>query len=239
MDVIELWSSDTKALVSPEGAWLTNLSDENGDILFPKRQLKAADGSTKTRGGSHVCLPNFGPAGDYDLPQHGFGRTETWEVLDQSQDSVQLRLSGAHAENYEGLVSTLTYTVRGHSLEMTLELYNDSDQVLRIAPAFHPYFALAADEEKIKIDDEPVHLDDLLEMQLAANYTRKKLTTARRVLHLESHQLNAWAQWTDRLGNYVCVEPTLDGYAFLQPTPSPEEQLHTQMTTEYTFAVTW
>lgn len=235
---IELWHGNTKALISPEGAWLTNLSDENGDILFPKRQLTAPDGSVKIRGGSHVCLPNFGPGGESGLPQHGFGRTEVWEVVAQTEGRATLRLVGG-AEGYQGLVSTLSYALGDRSLDMQLELHNTGESTLRVAPAFHPYFALAADEEMVRIDDTKVKLESLADMQLSESTTKKQLATLRRTIRLESPQLTKWAQWTDQLGKYVCVEPTLDGYAFLQDTPAAAEQLAPNETVAYAFRITW
>lgn len=237
MELIELWNGDTKALISREGAWLTNLSDENGDVLYPKRTLTTADGSQKVRGGSHVCLPNFGPGGETGLTQHGFGRTALWEIVQQAESRVDLSLRGGVA-GYEGLVSTLTYELAPTALDMTLEVANEGEGQLRIAPAFHPYFALQAGEGEVKIDADRLNLEDLSEMQLSEGEA-KELHTAKRVITIGSKGLQTWALWTDQLGNYVCVEPTLGGYTFLEPTPRETELLQPGESRQYACRISW
>ncbi len=234
---IELWSGNTKALISRDGGWLTNLSDLGGDILFPKRQLKAPDGTVKTRGGCHVCLPNFGPGGASELPQHGFGRTSLWELGDQSDSSVTLTLNGG-ARGYESLVSTITYELSDGHIKMTLNVQNIGKKPLRVAPAFHPYFALQSGETKVVIDDHTVELIELHEMQLAEG-DQKLLITDKRNLTLTSENLPAWAQWTDQLGNYVCVEPTVGGYTFLNEKPAENELLKPNDKAIYSATMSW
>jgi glucose-6-phosphate 1-epimerase len=143
---IELFNGSAKAIIDPRGAWLTNLSDDYGDILYPKRTLVAGDGTKKARGGSHVCLPNFGPGGDSGQPQHGFGRVMDWEVTDTTAASAMLTL--AHGNNdYANLSALLTYHLESQSIIMTLEVTNDGAADMRLAPAFHPHFSTVHNKE--------------------------------------------------------------------------------------------
>lgn len=237
MDSIELWNGSTKALVDPLGAWLTNLSDDNGDVLFPRRQLQAGDGSKKTRGGCHVCLPNFGPGGESSLPQHGFGRTALWDIVDQSKSTVTVRLVGG-ATSYEALESVLTYDLGVASIRMTLGLTNTGDMALRIAPAFHPYFVLGNEEGQVQIDEQRHDLDDLAGT-LFEGGTEKKIVTQRRTFAVKSTGLSTWALWTDRLGSYVCVEPTFDGNAFVNGQPAAGELLAPGHEATYSMTISW
>ena len=91
---IELYNGATKAIISTKGGYVTNLANDEGDILFPKRTLKDAEGNEKTRGGSHACLPNFGPGGASGLEQHGYGRTSDWRVVERSETRVELLCEG-------------------------------------------------------------------------------------------------------------------------------------------------
>lgn len=234
---IELFKGETKAIIDPQGAWLTNLSDQRGDILFPKRTLQAPDGSKKVRGGSHVCLPNFGPGGESGLPQHGFGRVKLWEVSDRDDTSATLLLEKGEGI-YEALGSTLTYELHTNQLTMTLEVANGGQQPLRVAPAFHPYIAVPRGTKEVMIDDESVELDELSEAQFVTA-ERQGVVTAQRVVTLESKRLTTWARWTDQLGSYVCVEPTLGGFTFLQETPDADELLDVGEVKTYQAVISW
>ena len=237
-DVIELWSGSTKALVSIDGGWLTNLSDDYGDILFPKRKLTAPDGSRKQRGGCHVCLPNFGPGGLSDQEQHGYGRQMVWEVGRKTQSSVTLELPHGDDE-YSDLSSQLTYFLDGSSIQITLKVTNNGSESLRIAPGFHPYFATSDGEGQVSIDDERIDVQDL-EDTVFYTGTDKKLTLEKRTITLRSEELITWAAWSDQLGNYVCLEPTYSGYAFVDSDDAPDDQLlRPAQSRSYTFSVQW
>lgn len=237
MDTIELWSGTTKALISLDGAWLTNLSDENGDILYPKRLLEGADGSKKARGGCHVCLPNFGVGGETELAQHGFGRTSVWSLVNQTDASARLILRGG-SDEYASLDSTLTYELNDSSITITLQLKNAGDKVLRVAPGFHPYFALSSDETAVKIDDQPYDLEDLAGTLFVEGQS-KELALEKRNLHLSAENLSTWAVWTDQLANYVCVEPTFDGPTFVRNQPDENENLQPGATNTYSHTISW
>jgi D-hexose-6-phosphate mutarotase len=233
---VELIHGTTKAIVDPQGAYLTNLSDDNGDLFYPKRKLTAADGTTKLRGGCHICLPNFGPGGDSSQSQHGFGRTSLWEVTDKTEDNILLTLLEG-GEGYQDMTSVLTYQLADHMIMMTCELTNNGTVPLRVAPAFHPYFSLTG-EKDVEIDGQKELLDDLAEAQFA-NGDSHELKTAARKFTMTSTNLPVWAKWTDQLGKYVCVEPSFDGFAFLEATPKPEEMLPAGASKSYAVSITW
>ena len=234
---IELFKGETKAIIDPQGAWLTNLSDQSGDILFPRRTLQAPDGSKKIRGGSHVCLPNFGPGGTSGQPQHGFGRTMLWEVAEASDIATTLLLNGGEGD-YKMLASTVTYELEDRRLVMTLEVANGGQEKMRVAPAFHPYVALPRGTEMITVDEDKIELEDLHEVRFT-KADRLRLQTSQRTIIMESKWLTTWGQWTDQLGSYVCAEPSLDGFTFLNETPQPEELLGAGEVKTYRAAISW
>lgn len=234
---IEIFSGDTKAIISRDGAWLTNLADEQGDVLFPKRSLAAPDGSQKTRGGCHVCLPNFGPGGESGLAQHGFGRTTVWDLAGQSENSVSLVLHGGEGV-YQKLESHLTYTVVGRTITLDLELTNAGDQPLHVAPGFHPYFALDPEEADVEVENESFMLGSISGTEYR-NGLSKKLVTDSREINLAGQNLSTWAIWTDELANYVCVEPTFAGNAFLDEDYAEGEWIEPQAAAKYSCTISW
>jgi glucose-6-phosphate 1-epimerase len=234
---IELWSGNTKAIIDPKGAWMTNLSDDRGDILFPRRMLKAVDGASKVRGGCHVCLPNFGPGGASSQPQHGFGREMLWKEGERSDSSVRLILKRGRDE-YENLSSFLTYQLESSRLDITLKVINNGGQPLRVGPAFHPYFAIQGAGDFVKINGTNQPLEDLNDTLFVSGGAQELILPNRTVM-LHSKGLLTWAQWTDRLGSYVCIEPTVGGYTFLNETSSADEILAPNQQKIYKLTISW
>lgn len=235
---IELFDGRVKAIIDPKGAWVTNLSDEYGDVLFPKRTLEGADGGKKVRGGCHICLPNFGPGGDTDLPQHGFGRTALWEVVASTATSAELHLLKGE-DKYETLHTEVTYEIDGNALLMTVSVTNNGLDTLRVAPGFHPYFMTARGEDRVVIDGENVQLDELYEVQFVTDARDHALVANKTKYALSADGLSTWAKWTDALGSYVCVEPTAGGFTFLDANPSIEERLAPSETRKYSLRIAW
>jgi len=232
---IELWNGAAKAIVDPLGAWMTNLSDENGDILYPKRSIKVASGEAKDRGGLFVCAPNFGSGGKSGLGQHGFARTQEWEVIDKTETSVLLKLM-PHEGDYKDVSLVVSYQLNDKVLIVTLDVANDSDSEVRLAPAFHPYFA--TQEGEVKINGEKQDLAELHDV-IFIDGEKQYLETAGRKLSLESKELASWAVWTDELGPYVCLEPSLAGFSFLNEIPAANELLWPGETKTAVVAISW
>ncbi len=206
---ITLHTGTTTATITTSGAYITSLADEHGDVFYPLQQLTTSDGERKTRGGCHVCLPNFGPGGASGLAQHGFGRTSQWQVVEHTSDRVELVLQGGGA--YAGLESRLVYMVAEHQLAMQLTLANVGEEELLVAPAFHPYFAY---DGALVLDGQSLtDLTPLADTIFVDGPTRQ-LATGRRTITLQSEGLPRWAIWTDELGPYLCVEPTHSGNSF-------------------------
>lgn len=230
---ITLHTGTTTATITTSGAYITSLTDEHGDVFYPLQQLTTPDGERKTRGGCHVCLPNFGPGGASGLAQHGFGRTSQWQVVEHTSNRVELMLRGSGA--YAGLESRLVYTVAEHQLAMQLTLVNIGEDELLMAPAFHPYFAY---DGVPVLDGQPLaDLTPLAETIFVDGVTRQ-LATGRRTITLQSEGLPRWAVWTDGLGSYLCVEPTHSGNSFAD-SPSRATVLVPGQTAQYGVRVGW
>ena len=235
---IELFDGRVKAIIDPQGAWITNLSDEYGDVLFPKRTLEEADGSKKVRGGCHICLPNFGPGGTTNLPQHGFARTALWEVVSSTATTAELYLSKG-LDMYKTLHAGLAFEIDGNALLMTLSVTNNGLDTLRVAPGFHPYFMTARGEDSVVIDDESVQVEELGEVQFVTDNSSHILLANKTRYMLDADGLSTWAKWTDNLGSYVCIEPTVAGFSFLKSDPSVKELLMPSETRKYSLRIAW
>ena len=232
--MIQLNSHTSRCTIDPQGAWVESLEHKDTPILFPKTAIEYPEGA-KSRGGMHVCVPNFGPGGESGLPQHGFGRTSTWTVVTESDGFVSLELRGEG--DYADLKSTLTYAISDTSFTATLHLENTGTRLLRVAPAFHPYFQIEASEDSVVVGDTLYSLSELAGTVFVSAETLA-LHTKKRSLRLDQENLGTWAIWTDEMGKYVCVEPTHGGYRFLDE-PQSDEQLRPYHGMMYTFTIAW
>ena len=85
-----------------------------------------------------------------------------------------------------------------------------------------------------------VYHDDLAKFSeaqfISGDTVRLKL--ASRDLVLKSDELNQWAQWTDQLGDYLCIEPSQSGFSFDEDI-SRADILGAGEEVKYSFTVTW
>lgn len=208
--IIELRHGDKKAVVDTSGGYLINYADENGDIIYPKRVITTEGGEQKTRGGSHVCMPNFGPGGDSGLDQHGYGRTREWNIAESGDNHVVFSLDGEC--QYAAMPASLKYELNDEGLVMELTLANNGESILEVGPAFHPYFMTG---DHMVLDGEAFDMEAYKDMVLTDEADEKIINTNHRTIILKSTNLPFWAQWSDRLSGYFCIEPSYGGFTFV------------------------
>jgi galactose mutarotase-like enzyme len=143
---IAIASSRLAATLSPLGAELTSLTGPDGQAL-----LWHGDGSW-WRGRAPILFPIVGalsqnrhPVGGqfYDLPRHGFARTSTFEVAEQSADAVTFRLedSPATRKSYPyAFQLDLSFSLDGDTLTTTATVTNTGDVDLPFSFGYHPAF---------------------------------------------------------------------------------------------------
>lgn len=219
--------------IDPQGAYVTRLVDqESTPILFERTEI-----NDKRRGGSHVCLPNFGPDASGVLAQHGFGRTSEWQLTRDDDDVKELTMTPVEGE-YANLQATLRYVYDNDNSQftMTLVVANTGESPFRVAPGFHPYFAVG--DEPVQLDGAQIDLTRYAGTEYATGPTRE-LRIGNRAIRLHSEQLTTWALWTDLAGEYFCVEPTLCGPSFSSSDTTPDEQLGAGEQRSYEFTISW
>lgn len=122
--------------------------------------------SLSIRGGIPILFPICGNLPDdrytvgdttYVLPQHGFGRTLPWQVVEQSTEgaaSLTLSLTSNDQTRpvypFEFAIE-FTYRLVGRSLEIHQRYVNHSTESLPFSTGLHPYFNVA-DKSKLRLD---------------------------------------------------------------------------------------
>jgi galactose mutarotase-like enzyme len=147
---------DTYIGVIPEyGGLVSHFQVGDWPVLYRPRET----GNLK-RWGIPLMIPNFARLKDgffrekgTTLPTHGFGRDRPWAVTVEDATSLRMQLTSSAETRvvypYD-FIFTATITVGVGTLTYTLTIENQSDEVMPIAPGFHPYFTVAQ-EDKVRI----------------------------------------------------------------------------------------
>ena len=156
-----LRSDDTIIGVIPELCLVSHFQVGGWPVLY--RPLET--GNVK-RWGIPLMIPNFGKLQDgifkekgTTLPMHGFGRNLPWTVVSREDTSISMQLSSSAATRgdypYE-FTFTATVAAGEGTLMYTLAMENRGDDVMPIAPGFHPYFGIVQQDKARLITDGPV-----------------------------------------------------------------------------------
>lgn len=205
-----LKSGNLELVVDNEGAYVDSLKYDGMEIIYTKRNI-TENGAEKIRGGSHPCFPHFGPSAKVNLPQHGFGRSENWKIINISENEIILKLEEAH-EDWKDVVATIVYKIDNNEFETKLLVENNKKETIKVSPGFHPYFSYE-DSSSIKLNEKPFELKD----DLVGSYfidEVKSFETSDYKINFETFNLDKFILWTSFSGNFLCVEPSYNFKAF-------------------------
>ena len=211
---IKLKEKNLEMTVNSYGAYIEKFTKDKKPIFFPKLLIKIKD-ELKTRGGMHPCLPNFGKSEIKDLAQHGFGRISFWEIEEKNENSIKLKLEGKG--EYENTLYYIKYKIEDSSLKIDLKIENKSDKDLPIAPGFHPYFYVDKDFKIKGLDLEKIDLENTYFLKEKKAYLESKYFN----IIIENENFEEFAIWTDYKGEYLCLEPCLNGPSFTKKINNP------------------
>jgi len=156
-----LSSGNTTIGIIPELSLVSHFQVGSWQVLY-----RPVETGNVKRWGLPLMIPNFSrlkdgifKEKDTLLPIHGFGRNLPWTVIEQDSSRISLKLT-SNAETRRTYPYEFTFTatiVAGEEMLMyTLKIENCSDEVMPIAPGFHPYFAVAQqDKAKLTVDGPP------------------------------------------------------------------------------------
>ena len=196
--------------INTMGAYIGNFEINNKPIFFPRVMVKIGQ-ELKVRGGMHICAPNFGANNtDLELDQHGFARDLEWEVIDQKESSILLKLDGI--KDYENVEFRLNYELKDTSLFARLEIINNSNERKLISPGFHPYFY--QDHRPILINNVEFEKDKLIDSIYEPGKNQEFIANGNHIEIRGLQNINEYVFWTDFKGDYICIEPTYKGNSF-------------------------
>lgn len=215
---IELFSNETQAVLSTQGACLEKFSVNGQDLFYPETFLEI-NGERKKRGGMPLLFPWAGFLANY--PQHGFARNLKWEKLPVHHDLLRKRGFLELKDNKETFqifpyhfYSQVKVEVKEKELFYLFTVFNQDQKTTPLCPGFHPYFKIPQGEftnlrtniegfeprnyqltETLFFPMQPVELEipqlGEIKMSFGQDFSRQQAKLA---------------VWTDHL-QYLCVEP--------------------------------
>eukprot|EP01100_Stratorugosa_tubuloviscum_P001917 TRINITY_DN1439_c3_g1_i1.p1 TRINITY_DN1439_c3_g1~~TRINITY_DN1439_c3_g1_i1.p1 ORF type:complete len:289 (-),score=117.34 TRINITY_DN1439_c3_g1_i1:50-916(-) len=137
---------NSSAIVQLYGAQITSYKVNNKELIFVSSKAIFRE-KEAIRGGIPICWPQFGPG---SLPNHGFARISTWELVSQIQspnsNSVTLQLcSNETTLNLWPFKFTLHFviTLENDNLQTELRVINnESSSAFTFTVALHTYFLI-------------------------------------------------------------------------------------------------
>lgn len=209
--------------VSSFGAYLTSWKIDNEEVLYQGSELK--------RSGIPLLFPNFDAGAP--LPNHGFARLSSWQIIQVSEKDCHLRLTENDISPefrqiypYKFIVD-LKISAKDNFLDYVLEIKNLSQNNLPISPGLHPYWPVKHElKSQIKLinyfqfnpeitdwnNNPPNSLFDFPDEFIAdfPNYRLKIKEISENKKYFKHLQI--WSQNTNFPDfNYVCFEPVVNG----------------------------
>jgi galactose mutarotase-like enzyme len=192
--LIEIGSDKLRAAINPFGAELTHLRDAGG------RELMTDADPAYWTGHAPILFPIVGRLNgdtlrldgrDYPMKQHGFARTQMFELSQQSDTAVTFRLT-ANAETRAlypfDFALEVGFSIEAATLAIDVRLSNPGSEPLPASFGFHPAFAwplpygrLRAEHRIIFSSDEPGDIVELADGLFAA---KRPSPLDGKVLHL-------------------------------------------------------
>jgi galactose mutarotase-like enzyme len=156
-----LKNGNTTVGVMPDINLISHFQVGDWPVLY-----RATETGNVKRWGLPLMIPNFSRLknGIFEdkgtsLPTHGFGRDLPWTVIGANDAQITLQLQSSEttrsAYPYE-FTFTVALAISEGVLTYTLTMENRNDEVMPIAPGFHPYFSVAQkDKAAIKVHGLP------------------------------------------------------------------------------------
>jgi galactose mutarotase-like enzyme len=131
---------------------ITSIRIHDTELLYQGMLADTLHDMTKSvRWGIPILFPNAGFLTDeekiqswYTLPQHGFARTNEWNILQESHNSITQSLSSSDVPDMFGYEWTWdiknTITLSDEWIELIYSIANNSDNELPVSFGLHPYW---------------------------------------------------------------------------------------------------
>jgi glucose-6-phosphate 1-epimerase len=166
-EYIEVQNESAWAKIALQGAHIFEFITNRGSLLWLS-EISVFERGIAIRGGIPLCWPRFGSL-DSSLPQHGFARTEMFELIeviekDAATTEITMRLSDSHATrrlwDYQFVLEVkITLT---QELKIELITTNKESKDMMLTQALHTYFKIS-DISNITIKglEQKIYLDTL------------------------------------------------------------------------------
>tara|TARA_Y100001968_G_scaffold45238_1_gene35274 strand:+ start:69 stop:926 length:858 start_codon:yes stop_codon:yes gene_type:complete len=224
-------------IVPERGGLITEWRSEGKELLYFDFE-RFLDKDKNVRGGIPILFPICGDLSgrysikgkEYSLKQHGFARNLPWSI-NLLKDKLGIRLKLVDTKDSRSCFPfffnlLMDVYLKGKSLQITVKIYNHSEESMPFSFGLHPYFQVS-DLKKIKIDGLPEKCLDQTNMKFTNSSDQTRILDkgvdflsypsdsvkiydclSRNVIELiHQEPMEATVIWTDPPRQMVCLEP--------------------------------
>lgn len=107
-------------------------------------------------GNTHICAPSFDREGQekYNLPFHGYARTLTWNIKQQTANRVEISTKTKEIEMYPAQLEISQEFLLDDQFTHTVSVKHISGQQVPVNIAIHYYWDTPKDWETVSLNDE-------------------------------------------------------------------------------------
>lgn len=148
--MISLSHTNSELTIDPNGGRIVELILDNTPLLGTFTRIDGKQANT------HICTPNFGNEGveKYNLPPHGPGRSEMWEIISETDTTITLLYDMPKIGSYPTSLSiTQVFDISEASFIHTVEIKNTGDEMAPVNIALHYYFHTPQGWQDLMIND--------------------------------------------------------------------------------------
>jgi galactose mutarotase-like enzyme len=236
LESVVLRSGNSVVHLAPERGGMATRFTVGGRDVFYLDEATLTDRTKNVRGGNPVLFPSPGKLANDEwthgkLAQHGFARNLAWEVTDQTENEVSLRLTAneqTRAVYPWDFVANYIYRLTELTLRIEQRFDSFGEKPMPFGAGFHPYFLVPqAEKAHAHVPTQAKRAWDNVKKAEIDLPERIDLTAKEVDLHLHGHggpraalvlrdaridvrcspEFERWVVWTVAGKDYVCLEP--------------------------------
>lgn len=149
---MNITSNDWRLTLDLVGGRIQELSYQGIKIFGTYQRMDGKGGNT------HICAPSFDKEGQekYGLPFHGYARTLTWTVNQQTANTISISATTSFSELYPASLQLVQTFVLGEYLSHTVDVAHLSGAPVPVNIGMHYYWDTPLGWQEVQIQNQNI-----------------------------------------------------------------------------------